>query len=109
MAINYEGKVRRKMKYTTEDALKEINRRAGVILKKRERRITNVLATVAGFTLVALFAVIGNFSGAEVLGTQSAYGSLVLSTEMCKYALTAFLGFVLGVCVTLVVKRLKNK
>lgn len=97
------------MKYTTEDALKEINRRAGVIRKKRERRVTNVLATTAGITLIALFAVIGNFSGAEIPGSQSEYGAFILSTETGGYVLTAVLGFVLGVCMTLVVKRLKNK
>ena len=50
------------MKYTTEYALKEINRRARTILKKREKKITNLLATIAGVTLVVLFAVIGEFS-----------------------------------------------
>ena len=97
------------MKYSTEDALKEINRRAGVILEKRERRITNVLATTAGISLIALFAVIGNFSGAEFSGSQSEYGAFILSAETGGYMLTAVLGFILGVCLTLVVKRLKNK
>lgn len=97
------------MKYTTEDALKEINRRAGVILKKRERRTTNILATTAGITLVALFAVIGEFSVVEIPNTQSEYGSFILSAGTGGYALTAILGFILGSCVTLVVKRLKNR
>ncbi len=100
---------RRTMKYTTKEALKEINRRAGVILKTRERRITNVLATTAGITLVALFAVIGEFSGAELPGIQSEYGSFILSADTGGYVLTAVLGVVLGVCMTLVVKRIKNK
>ncbi len=97
------------MKYTTEDALKEINRRARTILKKRERRITNFLATTAGVALIALFAVIGKFSVPEIAETQSEYGAFILSAETGGYALTAVLGFILGVCVTLVVKRLKNR
>lgn len=97
------------MKYSTEEALKEINRRAGVILKKRERRITNALATTAGITLIALFAVIGKFSAVEIPESQSMYGAFILSAEAGGYVLTAFLGFILGVCVTLLVKRLKNK
>lgn len=97
------------MKYTTEDALKEINRRAGIILKNREKRITNVLATTAGVTLVALFAVIGEFSGAKIPETQSDYGAFILSAETGGYVLTAALGFVLGACVMLLVKKLKNK
>ena len=66
-AINYRKTLvledeRQIMKYTTEYALKEINRRARTILKKREKKITNLLATIAGVTLVVLFAVIGEFS-----------------------------------------------
>jgi uncharacterized protein with GYD domain len=97
------------MKYSTEEALKEINRRAGVILKKRDRRITNALATTAGITLIALFAVIGKFSAVEIPESQSMYGAFILSSEAAGYVLTATLGFILGVCVTFLVKRLKNK
>ena len=97
------------MKYSTEEALKEINRRAGVILKKRERRITNALATAAGVTFVVLLAVIGDFSGAGIPESRSEYGSFILSAETGGYVLTAVLGFILGVCVTFLVKRLKNK
>jgi hypothetical protein len=97
------------MKYSTEEALKEINRRAGVILKKRERRITNALATAAGVTFVVLLAVIGDFSGAGIPESRSEYGAFILSSEAAGYVLTATLGFVLGVCVTFLVKRLKNK
>ena len=97
------------MRYTTENALKEINRRAGIIRKNREKRITNALAVAAGVTLVALLAVIGNFSGAGIPGPQSEYGSFILSAETGGYVLTAVLGFILGTFVTLVVKRLKSK
>ena len=100
---------RRTMRYTTENALKEINRRAGIIRKNREKRITNALAVAAGVTLVALLAVIGNFSGAGIPGPQSEYGSFILSAETGGYVLTAVLGFILGTFVTLVVKRLKSK
>lgn len=101
--------MRELVKYSTEEALKEINRRAGIILKKREKRITNALVTTAGVTLFALFAVIGKFSGVEIPESQSEYGSFILSTETVGYLLTAFLSFVFGVCVTLIVKRPKNK
>ena len=96
------------MKYTTEDALKEINRRAEIILKNRERRMLNALATTAGVTLVALFAVIGKFSAVEIPESQSMYGAFILSSEAAGYVLTATLGFILGVCVTFLVKRLKK-
>lgn len=49
------------MKYTTENALKEIKRRAILIRQKRIKRITNYLAATASITLVVLFAVIRFF------------------------------------------------
>jgi len=97
------------VKYTTESALKEIERRAGIIRRNHERKVTNILTTVAGVTLIALFAVIGEFSGAAISRTQTEYGAFILSAETGGYILTALLGFVLGVLVTLIVKRIKNK
>lgn len=97
------------MKYTTENALKEINRRARVIRQKHNRRTLNALTTAASLTLIALFAVIGTVSGSEVSGSQTDYGAFILSAETGGYILTAILGFVLGVVVTLLIKQMKKK
>ena len=97
------------MKYTTESALKEIERRAGIIRRNHERKVMNILTTAAGITLIALFAVIGEFSGAVISRTPTEYGAFILSVETGGYVLTALLGFVLGVLVTLIVKKIKNK
>lgn len=97
------------MKYTTEDALKEIKRRARVIRQKHDRRILNALSAAASFTLIALFAVIGTISGSGVPGPQSDYGAFILSAETGGYVLIAILGFVLGVVVTLLIKQMKKK
>lgn len=97
------------MKYTTESALKEIERRAGIIRRNHERKVMNILTAAAGITLIALFAVIGEFSGAVISRTPTEYGAFILSVETGGYVLTALLGFVLGVLVTLIIKRLKNK
>ena len=97
------------MKYTTEDALKEINRRAKVIRRGHQRMVTNVLATSASFCLIALFCVIGVFSGSEVSGDQIEYGAFILSAGNGLYMLIAVLGFVLGVCTTLLVQFYKRK
>lgn len=96
------------MKYSKEEALKEIRRRAGIIRQKHDRKVTNVLTTAAGFTLIALFAVIGIFSGSAISETQSEYGAFIISAESGGYVLTAVLGFVFGVIVTLLIKRKKN-
>jgi fructose-specific phosphotransferase system IIC component len=97
------------MKYTKEDALKEIRRRAGIIRQNRERRTTKILSTTACLTLVALFIVISIFSGSKIYATQSEYGAFVISAESSGFILAAFLGFVLGVVVTLLIKHSKKK
>lgn len=97
-----------KMKYTTENALIEIKRRAKRIRQKHERRVSNIHAACASLSLIALIAVIGFFSDVDVCGMQTEYGSFILPAETGKYALIAALGFVLGVCVALITKRLKR-
>lgn len=96
------------MKYSTEGALIEIKRRAKQIRQKHERRVSNILAACASFSLIAFIAVIGFFSDAGVSGMQTEYGAFILPAETGKYVLIAALGFVLGVCVTLITKRLKK-
>lgn len=96
------------MKYTTENALKEIKRRAKLIQQRHERRITNILTTTASITLIALFAVISIFSNPEISEKQTMYGSFILSAKSGGYVLAAVLGFVLGVLVTLIIKQLRK-
>ena len=96
------------MKYTTENALIEIKRRAKRIRQKYDRRILNILTSCASFSLIALIAVISSFSDGGVCEMQTEYGAFILPTETGKYALIAALGFMLGVCVTLITKRLKK-
>ena len=96
------------MKYTREEALTEIRRRAEIIRQTRERRTSRILTATAGFTLVALFAVIGIFSGSAISTTQSEYGSIILSAETGGFILAAALGFALGVVATLLIKHKKK-
>ena len=97
------------MKYTRDEALKEIRRRAKVIRQKRDRKMASLFATTACISLIALLAVIGKFAGSEVSGMPGAYGSFILSARTGGYVLSGILGFVLGVSVTLFIKYLKKK
>ena len=97
------------MKYTTEDALKEINRRAKTIRRRHQRVVTNLLAASASFCLIALFCVIGVFTGSEVPVNQIEYGAFILPAGNGLYMVIAILGFVLGVCTTLLLQLYKRK
>ena len=96
------------MKYTTDNALVEIKRRAKRIRQKHERRVTNIIATAACLCLIALVAAISAFSSIGVIGMQTEYGAFILPAETGKYVLIAALGFVLGVCVALITKHFKK-
>ena len=102
-----EGKIDN-MKYTTENALNEIKRRARRIKREHNRKVTRLLASSASLCLIALFAVISVFSESRVSGIQSEYGAFILPAEAGGYVLVAVLGFTLGVCVTLIIKHFKN-
>ena len=97
------------MKYTKENALQEIKRRAKDIRQKRDRKIISILSVSAFCSFISLLAVISVFSGAEISGMQTEYGSFILSTETGGYILAAVLGYVLGVTVTLIIRHLKSK
>ena len=96
------------MKYTTENALKEIKRRAKIIRQKHDKKVKNLLATSACISAMTLFAVIGVFSGSEISKAQTEYGAIILSSETCGYVLTATVGFALGVAGTLIIRHLKK-
>ena len=103
-----EGKLDN-MKYTTENALNEIKRRARQIKREHNRKVTRLLASSACLSLIALFAMIGIFSGSELPETQTMYGSIILQAKTGGYALIAVLGFFLGVLATLLINHSKKK
>ena len=103
-----EGKIDN-MKYTTENALNEIKRRARRIKREHNRKVTRLLASSASLCLIALFAVISAFSDSQVFGAQSEYGAFILPAETGGYVLVAVIGFTLGILITLLINRLKRK
>ena len=102
------------MKYTTENALKEIKRRSKLIRQKHDKngtndkKVKNLLAASVCISLTSLFAAIGVFSGSEISKAQTEYGAFILSSETCGYVLTATVGFALGVAGTLIIRHLKK-
>ena len=96
------------MKYTKDEALEEILKRGRKIREKRNKQITGVLSTTTVMLTFILFLSISIFTGNVVTGTHSAYGSFLLPTEVLGYVIVAVIAFVMGVIITVIVRK-KNK
>ncbi|MBP5494205.1 MAG: hypothetical protein J6X97_03850 [Lachnospiraceae bacterium] len=97
------------MKYTKDEALNEILKRGRKIREKRNKRITGALSTATVISTFILFLSISIFTGNAVTGTNSAYGSFLLPTEVLGYVIVAVIAFVLGVIITVIVRKNKRK
>ncbi len=96
------------MKYTKDEALEEILKRGRKIREKRNKQITGVLSTTTVVLTFILFVSISIFTGNVVTETHSAYGSFLLPTEVLGYVIVAVIAFVMGVIITVIVRK-KNK
>lgn len=100
------------MKYTPEEEFQEILRRSGALRKKKDRRISGLLAgsSAALFALLVLCisALTGNGSPE---GFRSVYGAFLLPAEAGGYVLVAVAAFAAGAAVTawLLWKRNRKK
>ena len=96
------------MKYTKDEALEEILKRGRKIREKRNKQITGVLSTTTVILTFILFLSISIFTGNVVTETHSAYGSFLLPTEVLGYVLVAVIAFVMGVIITVIIKKYKR-
>lgn len=97
------------MKYTTDEAMKEIDRRGRIIRQKHERKVTRLLSSA---TLIVAFALVGTLSvlnNSAITQTQSSYGSFLLPASSGIYILVAVLAFVSGVAITLIIQRYRKR
>ena len=98
------------MKYTTEEALAEIMRRSDQIMIRRDRRACRRLSGAAGALLTALVLVIALLpETAATAYNGSVYGSFLLSAEAGGYVLAAVIAFALGVVITLLCLKQRQK
>ena len=98
------------MKYTKENAITEIKRRSRGIKREREKRLTKALMAVTCFIAIALVGEVGLMTGPTSEGDMaSVYGSFMLSPESGIYVLVAVVAFLVGVAITLLIKKLHKK
>ncbi len=97
------------MRYTSDQAVREVLRRSARISKKRERRVGTVLSCAAAALFCALLAVTALLSGGSPAPAGTVYGSSILSPSAGGYVLIGVLAFALGVVVTLLCVRWREK
>lgn len=98
------------MKYTTEEALFEILRRSEQIVLRRNRRACRFFSGLVGVLFALLVLVIAFLPGRTGMApTGSVYGSFLLSQEAGGYVLAAVVAFALGVAVTLLCLKIRER
>ncbi|MBQ1406765.1 MAG: hypothetical protein IIY88_01400 [Eubacterium sp.] len=98
------------MKHTRDDALREIMRRSEIIMERKERRTTRILASM--FIVLSL-GVVGSISAfsrsAAAVSQDSVMGSFLLRPETMGYVFIAFLAFGAGVILAVLGIRYRNR
>ena len=97
------------MKYTKDEAFEEVMKRGRILKLKHERKVTTLMTMAASTVMMALVLVIGHFGGVGAgMEGRSAYGSFLLPTQAGGYILVALVAFLLGVAVTLGIKKYRD-
>ncbi len=97
------------MRFTNEEALREVLKRGRAVRKRRESRNIQILGGAAGVLLVGLICVIASFSKGGVGSAGSAYGAFLLSAEAGGYVLTAVIAFAVGVVLTVLIWQYRKR
>ena len=93
------------MKYSTEEALAEIEKRSREIEKAEEKKKGMLLTASTLCLTLSLILAVAAFGNAGIVGgAGSAYGSFFIAAEYGGYVLTALIAFVAGVGITLFIK-----
>ena len=98
------------MRYSQEEALREILRRGEILARKRRHRSVRLLSGACLVLSALLVAAVWQAAGMSATGAGgSVYGSYLLSEEGGGYVLTGVIAFILGIVFTLFCLHLRNK
>ena len=99
------------MKYTNEEAVKEIMKRSETVRKNRDKRelkyLTGICAALAAALAAVIFVIPASMSGAY--SGNTVYGAFLLGREAGGYVLASVIAFVLGITVTLLCLKIRNQ
>ena len=98
------------MKYSIDEAMREIDERKDVLIKNKIKRSINAYLAMAVLVSAGLLAAIYGYAGfGEIDGTYSVYGSFMLPDEAGGYIVVAVLSFVAAVVITVLCIRWKDR
>ena len=98
------------MKYTADEAFKEIKIRGRKMKLAHQLRLAKLTGAISGVAAIALLGFISVFSGSVLSSdTTGHYGSFLLSPKAGIYILLAVVFFALGVTVTLLIQHFRKK
>jgi len=98
------------MKYSREEFLKEVLARSSRMdAEDQKRRVRLLSAATAVLSLVMIVVITGLVRIEATEEIKTIYGSILLSPQAGGYFLVAFLAFALGVAVTLMIQKTRNK
>ena len=97
------------MKYTKQEAKEEIKRRGKRIRQAREKQVKSLLSAGTFLIAVLLFGTISLLTGMGAEEKRSVYASFLLPAEAGIYVLVATLAFAIGVAITLIIQKSREK
>ena len=98
------------MKYDQDTALREILLRGDRLRKQKAQAAARLYSACSAVLCILLVLCIGSVSRAGAAGMgPTAYGAFLLPADAGGYVLTAVLAFLLGVIITLVILKRRNK
>ncbi len=98
------------MKYTSQEQMEQILNRSAQLREEKERHRTGALSASAGaLVLVLAVSIIALGRTGYVEEARGAYGAFLLSPDVGGYVLVAVLAFAVGVLLTVLIHRYRQR
>ena len=98
------------MKYSREEAIKEIRSRKNALQEKDDRRKLSVLSVLSAVLLCSTVVILSGISGdpSSVVLAGSGFGAMLVNADVGGYILAGVIAFMAGVIITVMCVRHKR-
>ena len=97
------------MRYSKDEAFKEIMNRGKAIRHKHDYLITTVLSISSMTCVIVMIAFIGIFARTDAETASMSYGAFILNAEAGQYVIFSLACFILGIVTVIVAKTIRRK